>query len=274
MNDHGGQGEGGSVSQYHRRWRGGGLGRLVLVETGDVDGDGLPEIVACAGRELKVYDWTGDTYALGWEETLPKDGLSVVVGQIDPTGPTMVIVGTRDNVLIYAWTQGGLSLLCQTLLYPNAYFRSISLDDVNGDGRGEVIAAASGAQTMYVYQVLAVGHESRLEELGRVYIGGLISARPTTSGEMAAGTKDGYVDVFVPCALLPKQSQVIYTVRRGDSLWRLAKKFNTSPGAVARANKLTEPYQLTPGQVLIIPGPRAVKAPPQPQQPPPAAPQG
>jgi LysM repeat protein len=142
------------------------------------------------------------------------------------------------------------------LLYPNAYFRSLSLDDVNGDGRAEVIAAASGAQTMYVYQVLAVGADTRLEELGRLYIGGLVSARPIAGGEVATGTKDGFVDVFVPCALLPKQNQVIYTVRRGDSLWRLAKKFNTSPGAVARANKLTEPYQLTPGQVLIIPGPR------------------
>jgi LysM repeat protein len=206
-----------------------------------------------------VYDWTGDTYALGWEETLPRDGLSVGVGQIDPTGPGMVIVGTKDNVLIYAWTPNGLSLLCQTLLYPNAYFRSISLDDVNGDGRAEVVAAASGAQTMYVYQVLAIGNESRLEELGRLYLGGLVSARGTAGGELATGTKDGFVDVFVPCSLLPKQNQVIYTVHRGDSLWRLAKKFNTSPGAVARANKLTEPYQLIPGQVLIIPGPRGPK---------------
>jgi LysM repeat protein len=259
MWEHGDQAEGGQGSQFHRRWRGGGMGRLVLVETGDVDGDGLPEIVAVAGRELKIFDWTGDTYALGWEEMLPKDGLSVAIGQIDPTGPTMVIVGTKDNVLLYAWTQGGLSLLCQTLLYPNAYFRSLSLDDVNGDGRAEVIAAASGAQTMYVYQVLAVGLDTRLEELGRLYIGGLVSVRPIAGGEVAAGTKDGFVDVFVPCALLPKQNQVIYTVRRGDSLWRLAKKFNTSPGAVARANKLTEPYQLTPGQVLIIPGPRPQK---------------
>jgi len=256
MTEQGGRQEAGDGSQFHRRWRGGGMGRLVLVETGDVDGDGLPEIVACAGRELKIFGWTGDTYALRWEESLPRDGLSVLVGQIDPTGPGMVLAGTKDNVLLYAWTANGLSLLCQTLLYPNAYFRSLSLDDVNGDGRAEVIAAASGAQTMYVYQVLAVASESRLEELGRLYIGGLVSARATTGGEVAAATKDGFIDVFVPCALLPKQNQVIYTVRRGDSLWRLAKKFGTTPGAVARANRLMEPYQLTPGQVLIIPGPR------------------
>ncbi|MGE5676012.1 MAG: LysM peptidoglycan-binding domain-containing protein [Mycobacterium leprae] len=256
MTEHEGPAEGGQGSQFHRRWRGGGLGRLVLVETGDVDGDGLPEIVACAGRELKVYDWTGDTYALTWEETLSREGLSVAVGRIDPSGPGLIVVGTKDNILLYALTEAGLNLLCQTLLYPNAYFRSLSLDDVNGDGRAEVVGAASGAQTMYVYQVLAVGHESRLEELGRLYIGGLVSARITVDGEVATATKDGFVDVFVPCALLPNQNQVIYTVKRGDSLWRLARKYGTSPGAVARANKLTEPYQLTPGQVLIIPGPK------------------
>lgn len=156
-------------------------------------------------------------------------------------------------MLIYVWTPSGLTSLCQTLLYPNAYFRSISLDDVNADGRGEVIAAASGAQTMYIFQVLAIGGDSRLEELGRLYLGGLVSARSVGAGEVATGTRAGYIDVFVPCALLPKESQTICTVRRGESLWRLARRFNTSPGVIARANKLREPYQLTPGQVLIIP---------------------
>lgn len=239
---------------FHRRWRGGGSGRLVLVETGDLDGDGLPEIAACAGRELKVYGWTGDTYSLRAEQTLSKDGLALASGQIDPTGPGLVVVGTRDNVLVYAWGAGGLVPLSQTLLFPNAYFRSLSLDDVNGDGRAEVIAAASGAQTLYVFQVLAVGSETRLEELGRLYLGGLVTARPTGGGEVVTGTRDGFVDVFVPCSLLPKESQVICTVRRGESLWRLARRYGTSPGAIARANHLVEPYLLIPGHVLIIPG--------------------
>lgn len=256
MIEHGVHGEGGKEQQYHRRWRGGGMGRLLLVTTGDIDLDGLPEIVACAGRELKIYHWTGDTYSLLAEALLPKDGLSLAVAQIDPDGPGTVAIGTRDNILLYAQTSQGLTPLCQTLLYPNAYFRSVSLDDVNGDGRAEVVAAASGAQTMYVYQVMAVGRESRLEELGRLYVGGLVSAHPAGGGEMVTATKDGFVDVYVPCALLPKASQTVYTVKRGDSLWRLARKFNTSTGAIARANKLEEPYQLSPGQVLIIPSGR------------------
>jgi len=261
MAEHGTQGEGGVENQYHRRWRGGGLGRLLLVTTGDLNLDGVPEIVACAGRELKVYYWTGDTYALLAEAALPRDALSLAVGQVDPTGPGTVAVGTRDNILLYALTPTGLVALCQTLLYPNAYFRSLSLDDVNDDGRAEVIAGASGAQTMYLFQVMAVGRESRLEELGRLYVGGLVAARPTSAGEVVTATKDGYVDVYVPCSLLPRESQTVYTVRRGDSLWRLARKFGTSPGAIARANRLEEPYQLTPGQVLIIPGRRNPKSP-------------
>lgn len=262
MTENGTHAEGGTEHQYHRRWRGGGLGRLLLVTTGDVDLDGAPEIVACAGRELKIYRWTGDTYALLAEAGLPKDALSLAVGQVDPGGPGTVAVGTRDNVLLYALTPGGLVALCQTLLYPNAYFRSLSLDDVNDDGRAEVIAGASGAQTIYLYQVMAVGRESRLEELGRLYVGGLVAARPTSAGELVAATRDGWVDVYVSCALLPRETQTVYTVRRGDSLWRLARKFATSPGAIAKANKLSEPYQLSPGQVLIIPGRRSQKGDP------------
>lgn len=243
-------------TQFHRRWRGGGMGRLVLVETADIDGDSYPEIIAVAGRELKVFDWTGDTYALRWEEMLPKDGLAVAAGQIESIGPGTIAIGTRDSILLYAWTPEKPVPLCQTLLYPNAYFRSISLDDVNGDGRAEVVGAASGAQTMYVYQVLATGSETRLEELGRLYIGGLVTAKGSGAGEVATGTKDGFVDVFIPCSLLPDQNQKLYAVKRGDSLWRLAKRFGTTPGAIARTNKLSEPFALTAGQVLVIPGPR------------------
>lgn len=239
-----------------RRWRGGALGRLVLVQTADVDDDGDAEIVVLAGRELKVFDWTGDTYLLKWEVALPRDGLALAAGPLTPQGPQAVAVGARDAVLLYTVTPAlGLQPLCETLSFPNAFFRSIDLADLNGDGRAEVVAAASGAQTMYLFQVLAAGGEARLEELGRVYIGGLTTARATRDGEVAAGTKDGFVDVFVSCSLLPNPTQAIYCVRRGDSLWRVARRYGVSPAAIARANRLHEPYQLEPGQVLIIPPP-------------------
>lgn len=238
-----------------RRWRGGGLGRLLLVKATDLDGDGAAEIAALAGPELKVFDWVGDTYQLRWETTVPRDGLSLAGGLLAPEGPAALAVGTRDAVFLFAVTGTGLSLLCQTLLFPGAYFRSIDLADVNGDRRAEVIAAGSGAQTLYIFQIRTAGGEARLEELGRVYTGGLVSAQALSDGEVATGSRDGYVDVFVPCALLPSPTQAIYSVKRGDSLWRIARRFGVSPGSLARANRLAEPYQLTPGQILIIPPP-------------------
>lgn len=248
--------ETGGDTRFVRRWRGGTLGRLVLIDTADLDEDGEAEIIALAGRDLKVFDWNGDTYLLRWEASLPREGLSLAAGPLTDAGPAAVAVGTRDSVLLYTTTSAmGLQLLCQTLNFPNAYFRSLDLTDLGGDGRAEVVAAASGAQTMYVFGVLAAGGEARLEELGRIYIGGVAAARGARGGDVATGNKEGFVDVFVPCSLLPSPTQAIYCVRRGDSLWAVARRFGVSPAAVARANRLHEPYQLEPGQVLVIPPP-------------------
>lgn len=241
-----------AATRLYRRWRGGGLGRLMLVTATDLDGDGHKEIVAVAGRDVKIFGPRDQTFALLAETDLPRDGLSVAAGRIDPPGPGSVAVGTRDGVLLYAYTDAGLQPAGQTLLFPGAYFRSLTLADVNGDGRAEVVAAASGAQTLYIFGVLSVGGEPRLEELGRMYVGGLVSSH-AAPGQVATGSRDGFVDVFVPCALLPDQNQVLYAVRRGDSLWRIARQFGTSVAAIARLNRLSEPYHLQAGQVLLIP---------------------
>ncbi len=44
-----------------------------------------------------------------------------------------------------------------------------------------------------------------------------------------------------------------YRVRRGDSLWTIARRFGTTTGAIERANGLVS-SRIKPGQVLAIPG--------------------
>lgn len=44
-----------------------------------------------------------------------------------------------------------------------------------------------------------------------------------------------------------------YTVQPGDTLWNIARKFNTTLNALVAANKLGNPDQIYPGQVIIIP---------------------
>lgn len=47
-----------------------------------------------------------------------------------------------------------------------------------------------------------------------------------------------------------------YTVRPGDTLRRIGERTGSGMSAIARANALAEPYRLTPGERLTIPGGR------------------
>lgn len=52
----------------------------------------------------------------------------------------------------------------------------------------------------------------------------------------------------------PPIPQVTHTVKEGEGLWQIARKYNADPQAIIAANKLSEPYTLRQGQPLIIPG--------------------
>lgn len=238
-----------------RRWRSGNLGRQVLVATADLDGDGQLEIVSAAGREIKVFDWQHGTFNVACTGQAPQDVLSLAAGLVHGEGRPQIVAGTRDQILIFGLGETGINLLWQSLLYPQAYFRKLSIGDVNGDGRAEIIAAASGAQTLYIFAVWPISERSwRLEELGRMYLGGLVDVEGFGGdSQVVAGTTEGYVDVFVPTALLPQEGDSVYTVRRSDSLWRIARRFRISVQALVEANDLKQPYRVEPGQVLLIP---------------------
>ena len=44
-----------------------------------------------------------------------------------------------------------------------------------------------------------------------------------------------------------------YTVRPGDTMWKIARKFNVSLHDLINANSLTNPNLIYPGQIIIIP---------------------
>lgn len=44
-----------------------------------------------------------------------------------------------------------------------------------------------------------------------------------------------------------------YTVRPGDTLWKIAQSFNTTLNAIIAANNLPDPNRIHPGQTIIIP---------------------
>jgi len=56
----------------------------------------------------------------------------------------------------------------------------------------------------------------------------------------------------LPNPLLARGRRIHYRVRGGDNLWNIAKRFGTTPGAIARANSLRQTAMLHPGDRLWI----------------------
>jgi outer membrane protein assembly factor BamB len=71
---------------------------------------------------------------------------------------------------------------------------------------------------------------------------------------------------FLPAAYHGKkpggQAMVFYFVQRGDTLYTIAKRYQTTVHAIVVANRLEDPNAICPGQALIIPRPGEVPVPP------------
>ena len=50
-----------------------------------------------------------------------------------------------------------------------------------------------------------------------------------------------------------KYSIVIYYTRKGDTLWKIAKRFGSTMDDIIRVNKIENPDVILPGQQLFIP---------------------
>ena len=55
---------------------------------------------------------------------------------------------------------------------------------------------------------------------------------------------------------------IIYTVRKGDTLWRIAKAYGLKLNDLARLNRIRDPHKLEVGRKLFIPGVEKRRAPP------------
>ncbi len=55
---------------------------------------------------------------------------------------------------------------------------------------------------------------------------------------------------------------VFYFVQRGETLYHIARRYQTTVHAIVHANRLEDPNAITPGQALMIPRPGEVPSPP------------
>jgi nucleoid-associated protein YgaU len=72
------------------------------------------------------------------------------------------------------------------------------------------------------------------------------------------GNQDGYsaINVFMdinPIIVTIKAAPVVYIVKNGDILWKIAKNFGTTVDEIAKLNNLKNPNIIKPNQRLLIP---------------------
>ncbi len=52
----------------------------------------------------------------------------------------------------------------------------------------------------------------------------------------------------------PSEVPSTHIVKKGETVWGIARKYNADPAEIIRANNLSRPYRIFPGDELIIPG--------------------
>jgi LysM repeat protein len=74
--------------------------------------------------------------------------------------------------------------------------------------------------------------------------------RPNVTRDVEAGRP---VEQAAAAAATSPASGTKYTVKNGDTFWKIAKNNGTTPDAVMKANRITDPRKLRPGMQLVIP---------------------
>jgi len=117
-------------------------GEVKDIEIGDVDGDGIDDIVACNTYASHIYaiDGTGNDITGLWPITsTPTPVVDLAVGQLD--GQAGVDVAAIGGEGLYVYNSAGSSI------WPDSDVggRTVEIGDVDGDGDNEVVAADYGS---------------------------------------------------------------------------------------------------------------------------------
>lgn len=122
----------------------------LLVEVGRLFSIEKQDLVVASGSRIFVYTPLDATYQLAATIDVNQPILSLAVGL--PTFTTeSIFVGTADRIIAYGNQQGMIMQFWQTEPEPGANFTDMVLADVDGDGRQELAAIASGMNALYVY---------------------------------------------------------------------------------------------------------------------------
>jgi hypothetical protein len=166
------------------------------VAMGDLDGDGMAEIVVGApGQEGKVYVFRGASRDLSLVQKLsppPSDGVvgfgaAIAIADVDGDGRRDIVVGAPNGsegaAYVIRWTADGpedpMRLIPRSAPQPELGGSVANLGDVDGDGIDDVLVVAGGGMTPEAHLFLGSREDTPAE-----------SALVLSSG--AGRTSDGY----------------------------------------------------------------------------------
>ncbi|MEZ4236165.1 MAG: LysM peptidoglycan-binding domain-containing protein [Myxococcota bacterium] len=114
------------------------------------------------------------------------------------------------------------------------------------------IAAAYGTTVAAIASANGIADPNRIRIGQTLTIGGGSSGAGATSGSGAtSGASTGGAATSAPA---PSDEGAQWVVRRGDTLWALARRMGTTVDALVAANGITDPDRIRVGQVLKMPG--------------------
>jgi len=121
-------------------------GEVKDIEIGDVDGDGIDDIVACNSYASHVYAINGTGHNItGWPIITGSPVVDLAVGQLDGKGGVDVAAIGPGVACLYAYNSTG------GLMWSDVEVggRAVEIGDVDGDGDNEVVAVTYAPEWAY-----------------------------------------------------------------------------------------------------------------------------
>lgn len=206
------------------------------------------------------------------------DALLVPLSQAPPTA---TLPGPTNTPDFFQPTQEGTITPLPTSIFPTPVLPTPTPALPGGFDSSIVYTVVAGDTVSRIAQrygstVDAIAQVNGLSNVGLIYVGqtlivpvkGQVAPPPTFTP--APGGPGVPAPTAVPTAVAGVGA---YTVVRGDTLYDLARRFNTTIATLAQLNGIVNPNLIYPGQVLTVPGgittppaaPTPVPAPTQPR---------
>lgn len=123
-----------------------------LVAAGRVVGERVDVAVSSGSRVILFVPENGEYNFFG-DQDLKEDVTGLAVVRPGPEGRDMIAASTARSVALLGVRDGSLVALDQTEPETGLNFSDIAAGDLDGDGRDEIIAAAPGLDSFYVFRL-------------------------------------------------------------------------------------------------------------------------